>query len=146
MRQFMKLVTTGIFAGIILALFLKWVQAGTGNQAYTLLFNMDYIPILKQWNHVDGMGMVFHFTTCITSVVVLYYLLKRIGHHRSFLPYVLTYTIGGGVLYSLSALTNTPPAFNDFAAWAYWTLGHAIYGVVVGVMVKKDGCQVPKQF
>ncbi|WP_174615571.1 hypothetical protein [Virgibacillus ihumii] len=136
MKQLTKLVFIGIVAGIILAGFLNIIQALTGNQAYILLFNMDYIPILSQWNNISGIGMIFHFTTCIASVGVLYFLLKPVRWHERFLPYFLTYTIGGGILYSLTALTNIPPALTNIAAWGFWTLGHGLYGVAVGLLVK----------
>ncbi|GAA0603762.1 hypothetical protein GCM10009001_21030 [Virgibacillus siamensis] len=136
MNRFVKLVFIGILAGIILAGFLNIIQSLTGNQAYILLFNMDYIPVLSQWNNVPGIGLIFHFITCITSVVVLYFILQLMRWHKHFLPYFLTYTIGGGTLYTLTALTEIPPLLTNIAAWGFWTLGHGIYGVVVGLLVK----------
>lgn len=136
MRQLFKLVSTAFIAGIVLAGFLNIIQSLTGNHAYILLFNMDYIPVLKQWNDVPGIGLIFHFATCIASVVVLFYLLKPNRMHEKFLPYFLTYTIGGAILYSLTALTEIPPKLTDVSAWTFWTLGHGIYGVIVGLLMK----------
>ncbi|WP_077324222.1 hypothetical protein [Virgibacillus siamensis] len=136
MKQLMKLTAIAIIAGIVLAGLLNIIQSLTGNHAYILLFNMDYIPLLKQWNNTYGAGMVFHFATCIASVIVLFYLLKPLQRSLTFLPYFLTYTIGGGILYSLTALTELPPALTDTTAWGIWTLGHGVYGIVIGLLMK----------
>ncbi|WP_205603334.1 hypothetical protein [Virgibacillus halodenitrificans] len=61
MKQIVRLMTIGIIAGVVLALSLKIIQLATGNPAYILLFNMDYIPVLKQVDDVMGAGMLFHF-------------------------------------------------------------------------------------
>ncbi|OZU90585.1 hypothetical protein CIL03_05440 [Virgibacillus indicus] len=137
MWNFSKLVLIGIIAGTVLAVSLKIVRLLTGNPASILLYNMDYIPLLKMWDEILGAGLLFHFITCIVSVVVLFYFLKPLALKRNVLPYVVTYTIGGGVLFFLSALTGTPPAYNDVAAWFYWTAGHTLFGIVVGLLVKK---------
>ncbi len=49
---------------------------------------------------------------------------------------MVTYTVGGGILFFLSSLTETPPAYNDLAAWIYWTAGHALFGIIVGLLVR----------
>ncbi|MDY0404213.1 hypothetical protein P5G51_001240 [Virgibacillus sp. 179-BFC.A HS] len=136
MKQTLKLILIGIAGGIVLAVFLKIIQQITANQAYCLLFETDYVPILQNWSDLIGMGMAFHFITCIASVVVLFYLLKGLHLERRCLPYVLVYTIGGAILFSLTALSENTPAITDVAAWGFWTLGHALFAITVGLLVK----------
>lgn len=136
MKQFIKLLFTGIIAGLVLGIVLGIIQLLTHNKAFLLLFNMDYIPLVKNLNPGWAMGITFHLLTCITSVVALFYILKIIHHERNIIAYLLTYTIGGGLLFSLTALSNTPPAITDFAAWGYWTFGHAIFSLIVGILIK----------
>lgn len=126
----------GIVAGAVLEISLKIVQLITGNDAYILLFNLDYMPVLKQWNDTIGAGAAFHYLTCIGSVLFLYFLLRPFRLQYRILPYVLVYGGGGGLLYFLSALTDTPPAWNDFMAWFWWTGGHAIFGLVSGGLIR----------
>ena len=38
-----------LIAGIFLGFFMKWLQDVTGYKVYTLLMNVDYIPILKEY-------------------------------------------------------------------------------------------------
>lgn len=139
MSQFRRLVVIGMIAGIILALSLKVIQVLTGNQAYVLLFNFDYIPVIQDWEPQLAVGYLFHFITCIASAVVLFYLLRLIGWQYRIVPYVLVYTVGGGILYSLTGLSGQPPELTDGVAWFYWTTAHALFGIVVGGLIKSWG-------
>lgn len=137
MKQLFKLTTIGLFSGIVLMLVLKIVMIINGNTAYVLLFNFDYIPVLKDLKPTWVFGYVFHFLTCIVSVIALFHILKTWTLEKNILPYILVYTIGGGALFFLTALSDQPPATNDIMAWIYWTIAHAVFGYVVGVLVKK---------
>ncbi len=131
-----KLMVIGIIAGIILIIPLKVVYELTGNTAYILLFNFDYVPVLNQLRPVWFFGYVFHFLTCICSVIGLYYILKVKDLQYSMLSYILVYTVGGGALFFLTCLSPQPPAGDDFSAWIYWTAAHAIFGYAVGFLIK----------
>lgn len=119
MRQLGKLIIIGTIAGIVLALFLKVIQILIGNQAYVLLFNFDYVPVIQDWEPQLLVGYLFHFITCIVSAVALFYLLRIIQREYLIAPYVLVYTVGGGILFSLTGLSEQPPAITDGAAWFY---------------------------
>jgi len=137
MKQILKLTSIGVVGGVVLILILRIVLAVTGNTAYVLLFNFDYIPVVNDLKPVWLFGYVFHFVTCIVSVIALFYILKARNWQKVVLPYILVYTIGGGALFFLTALSEQPPAANDAMAWIYWTLDHAVFGYVVGVLIKK---------
>lgn len=137
MKNFFKLTGIGLFAGTILIFILKLVQELTGNTAYILLFNFEYIPLIRDLKPVWLFGYIFHFITCVISVIALYFILKIKASQSKVLPYILVYTIGGGALFFLTALSNKPPEANDFMAWIYWTLGHSIFGYAVGASIKK---------
>lgn len=132
---FSKLVLIGFISGVLLAAIMKIIRKTTGNKADILLYNMDYIPVLKQWSDRSMTGILFHYATCISSAVVLYYILLPMSLELAVWPYAVVFTVGGGALYFLSALTETPPSKNDTAAWFYWTLGHALFGFAVGGLI-----------
>ncbi|WP_245183502.1 hypothetical protein [Lentibacillus salicampi] len=115
---------------------LKAVQLLTGSQAYVLLFNTDYVPLLHDWGPENIGGIAFHFVFCIASVVALFYLLIIIRAERSLTAYFLIYTAGSAILYSLTGLTERPPDPGNVTSWGYWTAAHAVYAVVVGWLVK----------
>jgi len=136
MKSFIKLIFTGLLGGTILAGFLILVYIFTGNEAYYLLFNVDYIPVLKDLQPVSIVEISFHYIFCIVSVILLFYILKMMGWERRQLFYMVIYTGGSAVLFSLTAFSEAAPALTDFAGWSYWTFGHFIYSVVVGLMIK----------
>ncbi len=136
MKQGVYLTIIGFIGGIVLMGVLWIVLSLTGNAAYHLLFNFDYVPVINELRPVWLYGYIFHFLTCVISVLSLYFILKRGKLHRQILPYIIVYTIGGAALFFLTALSERPPAKDDVWAWAYWTLGHAIFGYVIGILIK----------
>ena len=136
-RTILNLSFIGFIAGVILILPLKILYILTGNTAYILLFNFDYVPVLNQLRPVWLFGYIFHFVTCICSVIGLYYILKYLNKQLSLFYYIAVYTVGGGTLFFLTCLSVKPPAENDFTAWLYWTIAHGIFGFAVGLLVKK---------
>src|SRR4051794_1325342 len=120
MIRVLKLTVVGIIAGIILAGFLKIIQLLTHNDAYILLFNTDYIPLLNQLHQWSVVGIVFHFVTCIASVIGLFYILKALEIEYNLLAYILVYSAGSAMLFSLTALSEKTPSLTDFPAFIYW--------------------------
>lgn len=135
MSQLLKLTCIALIAGIVLIMVLKLVLITTGNTAYILLFNFDYISVIKKLEPVWLFGYIFHFVTCILSVIALFYVVNIF--QTRILLYVLVYAFGGGGLFFLTALSEQPPEANDRLAWVFWTSGHAIFGYVVGILIKK---------
>ena len=134
---FAKLILIGITAGIVLIIPLKVLYEFAGNTAYILLFNFDYIPVLNQLRPVKFFGYIFHFVTCISSVIGLFYILKIWQLQHKILLYVLVYSIGGAGLFFLTALSPQFPEANDRIAWLYWTLAHGLFGFTVGYLVNR---------
>src|SRR5699024_2732914 len=92
MTIFLKLIIIGLISGMILAASGKIIRLTTGNKAEILLYNMDYMPVLKKWSDKWITGIIFHYMTCIVSAVVLFYMLVPFGWETNIWPYVLVYT------------------------------------------------------
>lgn len=137
MRDAAKLAAIGLIAGTVLIVVLKTVELLTGNPAYVLLFNFDYIPVVNEWRPVWLIGLLFHYGICVFSAIILFYFLRPFGREHWVSPYVTVYTIGSALLFSLTALSDQPPEFSDGVAWVYWTLAHAAFGWVVGWLIRK---------
>lgn len=133
----LKLTAVGVIAGTVLLLILWVVNLLTGNTAYYLLTNFDYVPIIKHWRPVWFFGMLFHYVTCMVSIIALYYILKPFKLQKEVWWYVIVYSLGGGALFFLTALSPQLPEYTDIWAWVFWTLGHAIFGFSVGALIKK---------
>ncbi|WP_252504112.1 hypothetical protein [Sporosarcina sp. Marseille-Q4943] len=137
MRKFLQLIGIGIASGIILAILMQLVFALTGNEAYILLYNVDYFPFIHIFKDSASFGFAFHLVFCIASVVGLFYILTFFDWHYSIWPYVAVYTAGSGVLYFLTLLTEKPPAADDGMAWFFWTAGHFVFSLAVGWMISR---------
>ncbi|WJY27589.1 MULTISPECIES: hypothetical protein [Sporosarcina] len=135
MKRILQLTGIGIVSGAVLAALMQLIYELTGSQAYVLLYNVDYWPIIHVFQDVPGFGLAFHFVFCIASVVGLYYILKVFGMEYTLWPYIAVYTIGSGILYFLTLLTDLPPAADDPIAWAYWTASHFVYSLIVAEMI-----------
>lgn len=131
-----KLSVIGILAGVALAGMMHIIYLLTDNQAYLLLYNVDYIPGLRHFQQSPIFGFIFHFLFCIISVIVLFFLLQKLTLEFYLSPYLIVYTGGAAALYFLSALTEKPPAPTDFNAWFYWSISHVVYSLIVGLLIK----------
>ncbi|TVT27644.1 hypothetical protein FO441_08015 [Salinicoccus cyprini] len=136
MMIFLKLVLAGAVSGVVFTLVMKLIRLFTGNKADVLFYNIDYIPVLKQWSDHKLLGILFHYFCCIASAVVMYLLLVPFGFETEVWSFVLLSTLGGSILYFLTGLSESPPSSDDYSAWLYWTLGHAVFGACVGLMVR----------
>lgn len=137
MKEFIKLIFIAIVAGTVLAGSLILMFALTGNMAFYLLFNVDYIPILKSLQPRLVVEIVFHYVFCIVSVVILYYVLRLVNLERRVFMYMVVYTGGSAILFYLTIFSNAEPDYTDLMAWVYWTGAHWIYSVIVGLWIQK---------
>lgn len=137
MVRLAKLIIIGIIAGLVLAGCMKLIFLITGNEAYQLLYNVDYIPLIHVYDDTPYFGIFFHYIFCIVSVTGLYYLLCFFNLQDKSLFYIIIYTTGSGILFFLTLLTNTPPAANHFLSWFYWTMSHILFGIAVALPIKK---------
>lgn len=137
MKKLAKLTAIGIISGIILALFLKIIKSTTGNNVYDLLFDTSYIPVLNELSPTWLIESIFHFTTCILSIIVLYYVLRFFCMEKNFLPYFLTIGLGSGVLYFLTLFSVKTPPITNLAAWMYWVIGHALFSVTAVYLIRR---------
>ncbi|MFC3418569.1 hypothetical protein ACFOLA_03655 [Salinicoccus hispanicus] len=135
MVVFLKLVLAGAVSGVVFTLIMKLIRLTTGNKADVLFYNIDYIPILKKWSDSRVLGILFHYFFCMASAVMMHLLLIPFEYEMEIRAYIIVSTVGGSILYFLTRLSKTPPASDDHMAWLYWTLGHAIFGACVGLMI-----------
>ncbi len=132
-----KLSGIGVIAGIVLAVFLKIIEWLTGSTVYYLLFHVDYVPLLRSLSPVSIVEVCFHFGTCMLSVLVLYAIFRLFHLEKSIAAYTILILLGSSLLYFLTMFSAHTPAVNDWAAWSYWVIGHGLFGVVVGVLIRR---------
>ncbi|MGM8211502.1 hypothetical protein ACLIBH_01785 [Virgibacillus sp. W0430] len=136
MRIVFKLMLIGIGTGFLLGAILKGVQFITGKYVYTLLLNVDYIPIIRAWEMSEAAEFSLHLIVSIVLVNVLYFLFRKLNRHAHVSDYVVTNGLIGLLLYFTTALSDRTPHVLDGVSILYWVIAHIVYGAAVGVSIR----------
>lgn len=130
----------GIVTGILLAIVLKMVQAITGDKVYTLLLNVDYIPIVKEYQFPEVIEVFFHLIVSVVLCIILVILYDKsrgfIRNHAILFPLLVNVAIGL-LLYPTTSFSDRTPSVTNIISLLWWVAGHALYGFVVGVLINR---------
>ncbi|MDO6850135.1 hypothetical protein Q4S57_19515 [Priestia megaterium] len=136
-------ISIGMLSGIILGLCLKWIEWLTGKQVYTLLLNVDFIPIIGPIQWPEWVEFVFHLLIAAAIGIVFVYIVGKLNNMsiRKIVLCSFLLTLPTIPLYfplTLLALKPTP-AVDDAVAIFYWTAGHLIFAaaLVLGYIILK---------
>ncbi|MGM8366613.1 hypothetical protein ACLIBG_14240 [Virgibacillus sp. W0181] len=136
MKLYIKLLLTGVVSGFLLGVILKGIQSITGKKVYTLLLNVDYIPIVNERDMCETVEFLLHVLVSVALVFILYYVLSKLSLQFQVNYYVIINTVIGLILFFTTSFSERTPDVTDLAAMVYWIGGHIIYGAVVGVLIK----------
>lgn len=135
----------GVVTGIILAVFLKIVQAITGDKVYTLLLNVDYIPIVKEYQFPEVIEVLFHLIVSVVLCIILVILYDKsssfIRKHAILFPLLVNVAIGL-LLYPTTSFSYRTPDVTNMVSLFWWTFGHALYGFLVGILISRKSQRV----
>lgn len=126
----------GLISGIVLAAFMKIPQVLWGIKAYNLLFEVSYIPVAKQLRPVWVIQGIFHFSTCIFSLSILYYILAYFQKELRLIYYIVIVGVGSSVLYFLTLFPDNTPSITDPVAWVLWSIGHVLFSITGWVLIR----------
>ncbi|TLS37678.1 hypothetical protein [Pseudalkalibacillus caeni] len=123
----------GTVAGLILGLFLKWVEARDGSLVYTLLLNIDFIPLIGTVKWPEEIEFLFHIVISWGLGIAVSFLAHHYKSHRSCSLLILSaaFTFPAVLLYfplTLLSEKRTPPV-TDSNAFLWWSAGHFLYAV-----------------
>ncbi|MBN8207324.1 hypothetical protein JI666_01030 [Bacillus sp. NTK071] len=125
----------GTISGIALGLILKAIQALTGNLVYTLLLNIDFIPIIGSINWPEIIEFGFHLIISLIIGVVYSIACARYFPRKKEAQAVLAYMLTLPTVFLYFPLTylaiKPTPDLMDLSSIGYWTFGHAIYAVIL---------------
>ncbi|MCW3793673.1 hypothetical protein OM416_18950 [Paenibacillus sp. LS1] len=126
-------ILTGILSGVVLGFFLKVIQANTGEQVYTLLLNIDFVPGLPL-TLPEFIEFSLHLIVSVAIAIFYLWWVQRSG-----LPMFKGILLGAvsSLLYiPLSQLSPRVPDLYDLTAILYWIVGHLLFGIVLGLCGK----------
>lgn len=140
--RFVNSLYIGIFSGILLGLLMKFIQSVTNINVYTLLLNVDFIPFIGEVHLPETIEFLFHVLISIVIAFVFVGLADRL-YVKDSLPklWLLSFFLclpTFGLYFLLSELAiKDVPEWDDWHAFAYWTLAHLFYVWILPMLYKK---------
>lgn len=127
----------GIYAGFLLGFLLKFAQEASGLLVYTLLMNVDYIPILKHFHFPEWIEFSFHL---IISVVIGLLILVIAVKQNWSSQWIFYYTIIinaciAVMIYPTTLLSTRTPPLLSVPSIAVWISAHLLYGIMLGSLL-----------
>lgn len=134
-----QVMIASLVAGCLFGIFFKVVENLTGSRVYTLLLNVDYIPILKNYRFPEVIEFSFHLVISWFITAILYTLRNKYKWNNGTLirNSIVLQMIIGCMLFPTTTFSTRTPNFTDFYAFSWWLAGHILYGILVGVLLKK---------
>ncbi|KHE73269.1 hypothetical protein [Halobacillus sp. BBL2006] len=126
----------GTTSGIVLGMYMWYVELVTGKKIYTLLMNVDFIPVIGNIDWPVVMEWLFHMVISwaigiLYAYVFMHKRLRDTNRNRWLLSIGLT--AGAAITYvplTLLAIKETP-ALTDEIAILYWLIGHILYAITL---------------
>lgn len=131
MAVLIRILTAGLISGLALGFFLKAVEANGGPLVYTLLLNVDFIPMIGSVKWPEWIEFFFHLIVSFFLAAGFYFLCSK--GKKPFSAAFLVTTPAIFLYFPLAALAQKPvPSLTDLEAILWWTAGHALYAAVLG--------------
>lgn len=126
----------GTASGVVLGMYMWFVELVTGKKVYTLLMNVDFIPVIGSIDWPVAMEWLFHMIiSWIIGVVFVRAFAKKVLDETNRNQWLLAI-----VLTALASTTYVPltilaiketPSLTDGAAIGYWLIGHVLYAITL---------------
>lgn len=139
-RTYVKGFLNGIISGVALGVFLKIIENVTGIKVYTLLLNVDYVPVLNKVELTEWAEFTLHLIISIMlSITMQYYLQQKKWAKKEKVKLVMVVSLVIGLLlYPTTILSERTPELTDLNAFLIWMTGHGLYGVILGFLISGD--------
>ncbi|MHA6260143.1 hypothetical protein ACXYMX_09530 [Sporosarcina sp. CAU 1771] len=135
-----KSIVYGVVSGVFLTLLFKQIEQVTLYRVYTLLLNVDYIPILNEYQLSESIEVLFHLIVSVAVSICLYIaliILKLDSKKKAIYFSIAVCTLIGGLLYPTTAFSERTPEITSLPSIFYWLVGHALYGCLLGYLFSR---------
>lgn len=138
---FTKGILSGFVSGIFLGLFLKVIEVMSGVKVYTLLLNVDYIPILKNYSFPEFVEFLLHLIISVIVAAALFSIIKKYQWAQKQMVFrtILISFLIGVLLFPTTALSDRTPELTSVSALSFWLIGHLLYGWILTLFFIKKG-------
>lgn len=135
MKMVWKIIGIGLITGFILNYYFKLIEWLTGDKVYTLLLNVDYFPVLKNYVFPEWIEISFHMIVSLVLAGTYAFLWTK--WKRPFLYTVATALLIGLLIYPTTGFSDRTPKVTDFSALFWWQTGHLIYGLTLAWLLQR---------
>ncbi|MRH44203.1 hypothetical protein GH741_16290 [Aquibacillus halophilus] len=135
-----KVIVSGTVSAAVLGLFLFMIEELTNQKVYTLLLNVDFIPIFENISLPIIVEWIFHIIISWGIALVFHlWLIKKPDSTKSS-QWVVVF-----VLTALASLSYIPltllaiketPSLDNVEAIFFWIVGHILYATVLKTSTK----------
>ncbi|PLS16542.1 hypothetical protein CVD28_15775 [Bacillus sp. M6-12] len=137
-KSFWRGSLSGLLAGTILGMMMKYVQHITEKEIYTLLLNVDFIPFLDNQNFGEPIEFIFHLAISflLGGGYCILIASSKTEAMSGRIRLAISVTIPAILLYfPLSVLAEVPIVnSNDLHSFYYWMLCHLIFALLLAVI------------
>ncbi|MDN7241379.1 hypothetical protein QWY14_06220 [Planococcus sp. N028] len=138
--KLLKGIWIGFWSGLVIGFLLKWIQSITGVKVYSLLLNVDFIPIIGSVNWSEPAEFSFHIVTSLIFGIIYVYLAKRRPYpFGQLVLFSLILCVPLYLLYfplAVLAVNPTLPGVADGEAILYWIFAHLAYALALPILYK----------
>src|SRR5699024_8744581 len=136
MSKKIEVLIVGILTSFVLGFFLKILELITDLKVYTLLLNIDFIPILGNINFTEWIEFSFHIIISVILPYIFYYFVVNINCSCHIMLFFFSIVIMLIILlfYTITLLSDrTLPLFLIFAL-NFLLVVHLIYGISMSLL------------
>ncbi|KIL47577.1 hypothetical protein [Jeotgalibacillus campisalis] len=119
----------GLLSGILLGFILKGMEIASSLKVYTLLLNIDFIPVAGDILWPEWAEFLFHLLVAVILGIIFYYGAEKINGRVKLYLFAFLLTFPVIFLYfplSMLAIKDVP-APGDLTAFGLWSAGHIFY-------------------
>ncbi|WP_181349160.1 hypothetical protein [Thalassobacillus sp. CUG 92003] len=131
----LKGIKIGTIAGTIIGFLLLLMEKSTGKKVYTLLMNVDFLPIIGSISWPFYMEWLFHLMLSCAIGMVLVAILSYVSPSRHQQRWLAASVLSLGAALSYFPLTilavKETPDVADPTALGGWMVSHLVYAVVL---------------
>ncbi|MDG5470153.1 hypothetical protein P6709_00245 [Jeotgalibacillus sp. ET6] len=119
----------GLLSGFLLGFILKGMEKASSLKVYTLLLNIDFIPVIGDIRWPEWIEFLFHLIIAVIIGIIYWYGAQKINGWAKLLVFAFLLTFPVIFLYfplSLIAIKEVPEPDN-MTAFGLWSAAHFIY-------------------
>lgn len=135
--QLLQVTAGAVFVGMLFGWLCLAMEKVTGYKVYTLLMNVDYFPVLKNYALPTWLEFSLHLIVCIILTLLIYYMAqKNFWSSKKIIFNTLSInSLIAIMIYPTTVFSQRTPELTSVPSILLWILAHLIYGALLGIFL-----------